>query len=96
MESSKCSATQASSLHLQESQGNGQTGACQLETLQKAGSCSLSAHLKKKRSHIMNEEIETAMKRVQQALEAFEESKTAENARELEFRLTLLKLLLTP
>ena len=44
----------------------------------------------------MNEEIETAMKRVQQALEAFEEEKTFENARELEFKLTLLKLLLTP
>ena len=44
----------------------------------------------------MNEESETAMKRVQHALEAFEESKTLENARECEFRLTLLKLLLTP
>ena len=44
----------------------------------------------------MNEEIDAAMKRVMRALEAFEESKTLENARELEFRLTLLKLLLTP
>ena len=44
----------------------------------------------------MNEEIDAAMKRVMQALEAFEESKTLENARELEFKLTLLKLLLTP
>ena len=41
----------------------------------------------------MNEEIETAMKKVQQALEAFEESKTAENARECEWKLTMLKLL---
>ena len=41
----------------------------------------------------MNEEIDTAMKRVQQALEAFEESKTAENARECEWKLTMLKLL---
>ena len=41
----------------------------------------------------MNEEIETAMKRVQQALEAFEESKTAENARECEWKLTIMKLL---
>ena len=41
----------------------------------------------------MNEEIETAMKRVQQALEAFEESKTAENARECEWKLTMLKIL---
>ena len=41
----------------------------------------------------MNEEIETAMKRVMRALEAFEESKTAENARELEWKLTMLKLL---
>ena len=44
----------------------------------------------------MNEEIDTAMKRVMQALETFEESKTFETALELEFRLTLLKLLLTP
>ena len=44
----------------------------------------------------MNEEIDTAMKRVMQALETFEESKTVETALELEFRLTLLKLLLTP
>ena len=42
----------------------------------------------------MNEEIETAMNRVQQALEAFEESKTAENARECEWKLTMLKLLI--
>ena len=42
----------------------------------------------------MNEEIETAMKRVQQALEAFEESKTAENARECEWKLTIMKLLI--
>ena len=41
----------------------------------------------------MNEEIETSMKRVQQALEAFEESKTAENARECEWKLTMLKIL---
>ena len=44
--------------------------------------------------HSMNEEIETAMKRVQQALEAFEESKTAENARECEWKLTIMKLLI--
>ena len=44
----------------------------------------------------MNEEIETAMKRVQQALEAFEESKTFETALELEWKLTHLKLFLTP
>ena len=42
----------------------------------------------------MNEEIETAMKRVMQALEAFEESKTFENARECEWKLTMLKLLI--
>ena len=42
----------------------------------------------------MNEEIDTAVKRVQQALEAFEESKTAENARECEWKLTMLKLLI--
>ena len=42
----------------------------------------------------MNEEIDTAMKRVQQALEAFEESKTEENARECEWKLTMLKLLI--
>ena len=45
---------------------------------------------------IMNEEIETAMKRVMQALEAFEESKTFETALELEWKLTHLKLFLTP
>ena len=44
----------------------------------------------------MSEEIDAAMKRVMQSLETFEEEKTLENARELEFRLTLLKLLLTP
>ena len=44
----------------------------------------------------MNEEIETAMNRVQQALEAFEESKTFETALELEWKLTHLKLFLTP
>ena len=44
----------------------------------------------------MNEEIETAMKRVQQALDAFEESKTFETALELEWKLTHLKLFLTP
>ena len=44
----------------------------------------------------MSEEIETAMKRVQQALEAFEESKTFETALELEWKLTHLKLFLTP
>ena len=44
----------------------------------------------------MNEEIETAMKMVLKAMEAFEESKTFDTALELEFRLTLLKLLLTP
>ena len=42
----------------------------------------------------MNEEIDAAMKRVQQALEAFEESKTAENARECEWKLTIMKLLI--
>ena len=42
----------------------------------------------------MNEEIDTGMKRVKQALEAFEESKTAENARECEWKLTMLKLLI--
>ena len=41
----------------------------------------------------MNEEIDTAMKRVMQALEAFEQSKTLENARELEWKLTMMKLL---
>lgn len=41
----------------------------------------------------MNEEIETATKRVLKALEAFEESKTAESARELEWKLTMMKLL---
>ena len=44
----------------------------------------------------MNEEIDTAMKKVQQALEAFEESKTFETALELEWKLTHLKLFLTP
>lgn len=44
----------------------------------------------------MSEEIDTAMKRVQQALEAFEESKTFETALELEWKLTHLKLFLTP
>ena len=44
----------------------------------------------------MNEEIDTAMNRVQQALEAFEESKTAENARECEWKLTMLKILVGP
>ena len=42
----------------------------------------------------MNEEIDAAMKRVMQAVEAFEESKTLENARELEWKLTMLKLLI--
>ena len=41
----------------------------------------------------VNEEIETATKRVLKALEAFEESKTAESARELEWKLTMMKLL---
>ena len=41
----------------------------------------------------MNEEIEAATKRVLKALEAFEESKTSENARELEWKLTMMKLL---
>ena len=41
----------------------------------------------------MNEEIDTAMKKVQQALEAFEESKTFETALELEWKLTIMKLL---
>ena len=41
----------------------------------------------------MNEEIEAATKRVLKALEAFEDSKTAENARELEWKLTMMKLL---
>lgn len=44
----------------------------------------------------MNEEIDAAMKRVMQALEAFEESKTLETALELEWKLTHLKLFLTP
>ena len=44
----------------------------------------------------MNEEIDTAMNRVQQALEAFEQSKTFETALELEWKLTHLKLFLTP
>ena len=44
----------------------------------------------------MNEEIDIAMKKVQQALEAFEESKTFETALELEWKLTHLKLFLTP
>ena len=42
----------------------------------------------------MHEEVETAMKRAQQALEAFEEEKTLENARELEWKLTIMKLLI--
>ena len=41
----------------------------------------------------MNEEIEAATKMVLKALEAFEESKTAEHARELEWKLTMMKLL---
>ena len=41
----------------------------------------------------MNEEIDAAMKRVMRALETFEESKTLENARELECKLTVMKLL---
>ena len=41
----------------------------------------------------MNEEIETAMKSVLKALEAFEESKTFETALELEWKLTIMKLL---
>ena len=41
----------------------------------------------------VNEEIEAATKRVLKALEAFEDSKTAENARELEWKLTMMKLL---
>ena len=41
----------------------------------------------------MNEEIDAAVKRVQQALEAFEESKTFETALELEWKLTMMKLL---
>lgn len=41
----------------------------------------------------MSEEIETAMNRVMQALEEFEENKTAENARECEWKLTMLKIL---
>lgn len=41
----------------------------------------------------MNEEIEAATKRVLRALEAFEESKTLENAMELEWKLTMMKLL---
>lgn len=45
---------------------------------------------------MMSEEIDAAMKRVQQALEAFEESKTFETALELEWKLTHLKLFLTP
>ena len=44
----------------------------------------------------MNEEIETAMNRVLNALEAFEESKTFDTALELELKLTILKLMLTP
>ena len=44
----------------------------------------------------VNEEIETAMNRVVQAMVAFEESKTLDTAIELEFKLTYLKLLLTP
>ena len=41
----------------------------------------------------VNEEIEAATKRVLKALEAFEESKTAENARDCEWKLTMMKLL---
>ena len=41
----------------------------------------------------MNEEIDTALKRVQQALEAFEESKTFKTALELEWKLTMMKLI---
>ena len=41
----------------------------------------------------MNEEIDKAMKRVEQALEAFEESKTFETALDLEWKLTIMKLL---
>ena len=41
----------------------------------------------------MNEEIDTAMKRVQQALEEFEESKTFKTALELEWKLTMMKLI---
>ena len=41
----------------------------------------------------MNEEIDTAMNRVQQALEAFEQSKTFETALDLEWKLTMMKLL---
>ena len=41
----------------------------------------------------MNEEIDAAMTRVMRALEAFEESKTLENARECEWKLTIMKLL---
>ena len=41
----------------------------------------------------MNEEIDKAMKRVQQALEAFEESKTFETALDPEWKLTIMKLL---
>ena len=41
----------------------------------------------------MNEEIDKAMKRVQQALESFEESKTFETALDLEWKLTIMKLL---
>ena len=41
----------------------------------------------------MNEEIDTAMNRVQQALEAFEQSKTFETALDLEWKLTIMKLL---
>lgn len=44
----------------------------------------------------MNEEIDTAMKRVLKAMEAFEESKTFDTALELELKLTILKLMLTP
>ena len=41
----------------------------------------------------MNEAIDKAMKRVQQALEAFEQSKTFETALELEWKLTIMQLL---
>ena len=41
----------------------------------------------------MTEEIDKAMNRVQQALEAFEESKRFETALDLEWKLTIMKLL---
>ena len=42
----------------------------------------------------MNEEIDAAMNKVMLALETFEESKTLENARECEWKLTMMKLLI--